>query len=165
MKNTFFVPDTNFKAPLSRSLAKEYNALIKIILSAPNHSRAIQDIISYQIGWGTLLLSWYQAGIQHKTIQMPGAGFSTWDYTGLAEHFYRKYAAPLDIQLTQFHKLVTQIIDMTEKEHVQGNLNKIGVWDWCTLKSGKKWPLQKWIQVNTVAPYKRARTHIKKSLN
>lgn len=165
MKNIFFISDTDFKAPLSQSIAKEYNALIKTILSAHTYSKAMQDSIAYQIGWGTLLISWYQAGIEHKTIVMPGAGFSTWDYKGLAEHFYQKYAAPRDTQLTQFHGIVSRIIHVAEKEHATGNLTKVGVWDWCTLKSGKLWPLQKWIQVNTVAPYKRARAQIKKALN
>jgi hypothetical protein len=50
-----------------------------------------------------------------------------------------------------------------EKEHHSGNLQRIGIWPWCTLKSGKDWPLYKWVQVNSVAPYKRAISLIKKS--
>ena len=53
---------------------------------------------------------------------------------------------------------------MVKKEHETGNLNKIGVWPWCTLASGKQWPLSKWIRVNTVSPYKRAASMIRKFL-
>lgn len=162
--NKLLISDTNLKAPLSLSIQKEYNALIETILSAHKITKNIQDHISYQIGWGTLLLSWYQAGIENKNIQMPGAGFSTWDYNGLAKHFYKEYAGKLDNQLKQFHQTVSKIIAISEKEYASGNLSKLGVWEWCTLKSGKQWPLEKWIQVNTVAPYKRARTEIKKKL-
>ena len=164
MKINCSIVNANLQAPLSQSIAKEYNALIETILLAHSRKKEVQDLISYQIGWGTLLLSWYQAGIENKTIQMPGAGFSTWDYNGLAEHFHTEYAADLDAQLKQFHKVVTQIIKMTEKEYASGNLSKLGVWNWCTLKSGKQWPLEKWIQVNTVAPYKKARTEIRRTL-
>lgn len=162
MKNRFLLSDTHLNAPLSQSIKKEYNALIETILSAHKITEAIHNLISYQIGWGTLLLSWYQAGVENRKMQMPGAGFSTWDYNGLAEHFYKEYAGQLDTQLKQFHTIVSAIIVMTEKEYYTGNLSKLGVWNWCTLKSGKQWPLEKWIQVNTVAPYKRARTEIRK---
>lgn len=162
MKNSFLITDSTLKAPLSQSIQKEYNALIETILSAQSPTKEIQDLISYQIGWGILLLSWYQAGVDNKTIQMPGAGFNTWDYKGLAEHFYQEYEAPLAKQLKQFYQIASQIINIVEKEYANGNLRKLGVWKWCTLKSGKQWPLQKWIQVNTVAPYKRARLLINK---
>lgn len=162
MKNTYLISDSDLNAALSQSIKKEYNALIETILSAPQITKTIHDLIAYQIGWGTLLLSWYQAGLKKKKIQMPGAGFSVWDYNGLAEHFYKEYAGQLDAQLKQFHTIVTAIIAVTEKEYLTRNLSKHGIWDWCTLKSGKQWPLEKWIQVNTVAPYKRARIEVKK---
>lgn len=162
MKKNFLLFDSTLKAPLSKSITKEYNALIETILLAHTRSKEIQNIVSYQIGWGTLLIEWYQAGIEKRTIQMPGAGFSTWDYKGLAEHFYKEYAGSLETQLKQFHQIVAKIIAITEKEYASGNLSKLGIWEWCTLKSGKQWPLEKWIQVNTVAPYKRARVEIRK---
>lgn len=162
MNKNFLLSDNLLQAPLSQAICKEYNALVETILSAPRITKDITNIISYQIGWGTLLLSWYQAGIENRTIQMPGAGFSTWDYNAIANHFYQEYSAPLPKQLEQFNTIVTHIIAITEKEYKTGNLSKCGIWSWCILKSGKQWPLEKWIQVNTVAPYKRARSLIRK---
>ena len=52
--------------------------------------------------------------------------------------------------------IVIEIVQIVEQESVSGNLDKLGVWKWCNLKSGKQWPLRKWIRVNTIAPYKRA---------
>jgi hypothetical protein len=95
---------------------------------------------------------------------MPGAGFTTWDYAGLAEHFYKTYQYSDRITaLEVFENIVAEIIALVEAEYTTGDLEKNGVWEWCTLKSGKQWPLSKWIQVNTVAPYKRARVMIRKS--
>ncbi len=95
---------------------------------------------------------------------MPGEGFTTWDYSAIAQHFYQKYSQgrPADIK-QKFDDVVQKIITIIEKELALDRLDKAGIWSWCTLKSGKEWPLSKWIIVNTVAPYKRARNFLKKS--
>ena len=165
-----------YKAPLSSSIQNAYNALTETATSVPLqdwHTKNIEgtgglisitDLIAYQIGWGKLLLSWYDAGTHDTMPIMPGEGFTKWDYTGLAKHFYTKYAysSPYE-QCVAFQQTVLAILAITEKEFASDNLEKIGVWDWCTLASGKEWPLSKWIQVNTVAPYRRARSVITKN--
>ncbi len=129
-------------------------------------SNFIAHIIAYQIGWGQLLISWYEAGVQQKKIIMPGEGFSTWNYSALAERFRQKYHLDGAIQqIALLDQTVHAILVFVEKEYQSGQLDKTGVWDWCTLPSGKMWPLSKWVQVNTVAPYKRAASSIKKFLS
>lgn len=59
--------------------------------------------------------------------------------------------------------MVKRIIKITEKEHSNNNLDKKNVWKWTKLKSGKNWPLSKWIRINTSSPYKRARALIRKN--
>ncbi len=157
------------QAPLSHLIQKEYHALATIVASVPDILRlnpcikgtgglvSLSHIIAYQIGWGRLLLGWYEAGLQGNRPEMPGEGFTTWDYTGLALHFYQKYLYEHpSSQDREFHQIVQKIIQMTEQEYRTGNLDKTGIWSWCRLKSGKEWPLSKWITVNTVAPYKKA---------
>jgi len=39
--------------------------------------------------------------------------------------------------------LVSKILTIPEYEYEIEHLDKIGVFPWCTLKSGKKWPLKK----------------------
>lgn len=174
--NKNFLINSQYNAPLSRQIQESYNKLITRVAAIDVHSRTIKNkegtgglvsvanIIAYQIGWGKLLLSWYAGGLHGVIPQMPGDGFSTWDYVGLAHHFYIKYAYDSGIQQQQeFFNMVIKIIAMTEGEYNTGNLEKIGVWPWCTLASGKQWPLCKWITVNTVSPYKRALILIRKS--
>ena len=164
----------NYTALLSHSIQKEYNRLISDISLIPNHVRTeklieftggkigVTDIIAYQIGWGTLLIGWYEAGIQGRMPLMPGEGFETWDYVGLAQHFYAHYQLDAGNKQEQtFHDTVCAIIALVEKEYKLGTLEKTGIWAWCTLKSGKQWPLSKWVTVNTIAPYKRATRLIK----
>ena len=115
------------------------------------------DIVAYQIGWGEQLIYWYQSGVQGIEIIMPGGGFDKWDYQGLALHFFKKYSRlSYNELLGLFETVVASIVQIVEQESASGNLDKLGVWKWCRLKSGKEWPLSKWIKVNTVAPYKRA---------
>lgn len=118
---------------------------------------SIADIIAYQIGWATLLIGWYEAGSEGRKPRMPSEEFTTWDYAGLAQHFYTKYRYDnADTQLQGFYTRVRRIITIVETEYRNNNLDALNVWNWCTLPSGKHWPLSKWITVNTVAPYKRA---------
>ena len=96
---------------------------------------------------------------------MPGDGFSKWDYKAIAQHFYQKYSYSLKAQyMEEFSKTVSKIIDIAEREDIAGNLDKIGIFVWCKLRSSKEWPLSKWIKVNTIAPYKRAFLLIKKGI-
>jgi hypothetical protein len=87
---------------------------------------------------------------------MPGKGFDKWDYKNIALLFFQKYY-PLSYEelFRKFEAIVEEIIEIVEKEACAGNLDKPGIWEWCTLRSGKQWPLSKWVRVNTVAQYKR----------
>lgn len=164
-----------YNAPLSKKIQLEYNKLSDIIATISLKDRIIKaingtggkvsvcDIIAYQIGWGTLLIEWYESGLQNKTIAMPGHGFSSWDYNGLALYFYKNYKFDCGpAQVKQFYTVVKRIIDIVESEYKLGNLDKTGIWAWCRLASGKEWPLSKWVTVNTVSPYKRAILLIRK---
>lgn len=153
------------QATLSQEIVREYDRLVKIVSSIPKASRllkiiawtggnvSVRDVIAYQIGWGKCLISWYESGLRNDMPQMPGEGFTKWNYTEIALHFYQKYQ---DDQEKVFKQVVSHILDIVEKEHQSGNLYKLGVWPWCTLQSGKQWSLDKWIKVNTSSPYKRA---------
>jgi hypothetical protein len=165
---------TNF---LMKSILTHFEKLQELIRLVPASQRqlkaiegtggmvSVSDLVAYQIGWGTLLIGWYEAGKQGKMPEMPGEGFATWDYSGLASHFYKKYSYDGGVkQDAEFEKVVQRLIAVADVEHQHGNLERTGVWEWCRLKSGKEWPLSKWMQINTVAPYKRAAVLIRKFL-
>lgn len=157
---------------LSAIILKAYQKLVATVSRVPIQARtqkilagtggqvSVADLIAYQIGWGTLLIGWYEAGLKDEMPQMPGDGFTKWDYVGLARHFYAKYNRDQEREL---EKVVKRIVEIVEAESKTGNLDKLGVWPWCTLPSGKQWPLKKWITVNTSSPYKRATSIITKN--
>lgn len=163
------------KPNLIQDIQNEYDRLAKIvshiapsdrilkIIDGTSQKVSVADIIAYQIGWGKCLVRWYEAGIQGKMPEMPGDGFSTWDYLGIAQHFYQAYQFDsANGQMMIFHQVVLRILEIVAAEDQTGNLDRTGVWPWCTLSSGKQWPLSKWIRVNTASPYKRAAQSIKR---
>ena len=162
---------------LSQDIHREYNRLVKSITDIPLSVRTLKiidgtggkvspaDLIAYQIGWGHCLIRWYEAGINGKIPEMPGEGFSTWNYVGIARHFYQKYQYDsAETQMTIFHRVVLRILEIVDVENQKGNLDALGIWPWCTLPSGKQWPFSKWVKINTSSPYKRASSLIKKIL-
>lgn len=150
---------------INESKKFSYKMLNKKIIEGTGGKVNVYNLMAYQIGWCRLLLRWYKSGVQSKTIVMPGDGFDTWDYVGLARHFYKKYNySSLDKYINKLKKLVNRIVHFVEDEYQLKNLNRVGVWDWCTLSSGKKWPLSKWVQINTVAPFKKASAKLRQIL-
>ncbi|MBX7067529.1 MAG: ClbS/DfsB family four-helix bundle protein [Parachlamydiales bacterium] len=158
---------------LKDDLQRAYDRLVKLVNSATNRKEKIlewngglisaADLMAYQIGWGRCLIRWYEAGIKGEEPEMPGEGFVKWDYPAIALHFYQRYRFDSgELQLSEFKQVVNRILEIIHVEEKLGNLDTIGIWDWCTLPSGKIWPLSKWIQVNTVAPYKRAAAILKR---
>jgi len=161
------IDPSSYSAPLAKEIVTSYNRLLEVASSySKRHDKifdftggmaSVADIIAYHIGWGTLLISWYTKGLEGKQPEMPGAGYRKWDYTAIARHFYNTYAySGSEEQLKAFQDIVTIIVDFVELSYKNGTLDKLGIWPWCTLASGKQWPLSKWVTVNTVAPYKRA---------
>lgn len=161
---------------LIQEIQHQKDELVKMIACTPVTSRtlkiidgtggnvSIADLIAYQIGWGKCLISWYESGIKGETPQMPGEGFSSWDYVAIARHFYQKYHYDASNQQMQvFDNVTSQIIEIVKTEHQTNQLDQLGVWPWCTLSSGKQWPLSKWIRINTSSPFKRAALLIRKA--
>ena len=137
----------------------------KIIEGFVKEETSICNVISYLIGWGNMLIEWYEQGLTGKDFVMPGQGFAKWDYAKIAQHFFQKYHQnTLTQQLALLEKTISQIVSIIKKEDTHGNIEKLGVWKWCTLKSGTQWPLSKWITVNSTAPCTRAITKIRKAL-
>lgn len=162
---------------LSSEIRREYDRLKDVIDAIPLSQRGLKlldgtsgkvsvvDLIAYQIGWGKCLIRWYMKGLKGEYPEMPGDGFSKWSYVEIAKHFYKKYRYDgAEEQMKILDELVLHILKIVNQEAKNGNLDQIGIWPWCTLRSGKSWPLSKWIRVNTATPYKRVFKLIKKIL-
>ncbi len=116
------------------------------------------DILAYQIGWASLLMGWDNSESKGKSPNMPAKGYK-WNQLGkLAESFYRNSSEKTLKQLRAefkrvFNKLIKWVESFSETELLDLHQRQ-----W----AGEKWAVVKWIQVNTIAPYRSARTKIRR---
>ncbi|BAP30759.1 uncharacterized protein CHSO_1722 [Chryseobacterium sp. StRB126] len=133
---------------------KEKNLLKSGIDKTPSQN------ISYQIGWTHLLLQWEadeKKGIEVKT---PTPDYKWNNLKGLYQSFYNEYASySLAEQRVLLQKQVDEIIEWIEKLDDK-ILFEAEQRKWATTPA--KWPVWKWIHINTVAPFKNFRTQLRK---
>ncbi|MEW7866989.1 ClbS/DfsB family four-helix bundle protein [Aeromonas diversa] len=114
------------------------------------------DRLSYLLGWGALLLSWEATECAGGVAVMPAPGFR-WNELGrLNRSFYEGRAAADYVELrgqwkAQVATLRGWILESSEEALFMRHQRV-----WC----GDKWPLAKWLQVNTIAPYRRIATEL-----
>lgn len=116
------------------------------------------ELIAYQIGWGRLVLQWEAQEQAGQAVEMPAPGFK-WNQLGaLAQSFYLHSRDDSAAQLlAQFDALASDLrafIAASSDTFLFG----VGQRQW----AGAKWPVVKWLQVNTIAPYDSARAKLRK---
>lgn len=154
------------KAELLAALTTEYQKLEAELVSIPEKMTrertvtgdiSVCDIAAYQAGWGKLLIHWYDTGKKGEMPVLPAEGYK-WNQLGeLAKHFYKtaekeKYS---DL-LKQFGAMVIRVRQIIE-ENSDKQLYQLNTYNW----TGDKWPLGRWINVNSSSPYKSARAKIR----
>jgi hypothetical protein len=161
------MPLPTTKAELIESLSQAYTKLdseFDVVNSECEKQNGIEgnisccDVVSYQIGWANLLMGWEQQESEGKRPEMPAKGFK-WNQLGdLAQSFYvknsKKSLSQLRVEFNEsYQELVTWIESLTEEELFERHQRK-----W----TGDKWAIVKWIQVNSIAPYRSARTKVRR---
>lgn len=144
-----------------------YNKLREEITRVPDAlSRAPQleggiclcELMAYQIGWGRLVLQWEAREQAGQPVDMPAPGFK-WNQLGaLAQSFYLRSRDDSAAQLlAQFDALASDLHAFIAVSSDTFLFN-VGQRQW----AGAKWPVVKWLQVNTIAPYDSARAKLRK---
>ncbi|MDH2999905.1 cytoplasmic protein [Chelonobacter oris] len=116
--------------------------------------------LSYQLGWVNLLLQWEQDEQAGNVVHTPMQGYQ-WNNLGdLYQYFYAAYG-----QYTLFE----------QQQMLKKSVAEIGIWvvglnneelfqpeqrQWASNRA--KWPLWKWVHINTVAPFTNFRGKIRK---
>lgn len=155
------------KAELLLNFDSAYSKLIKELATIPEQETRLPeiegeisacDLLAYQIGWGRLLLQWDKDELQGKPSQMPAPGFK-WNQLGLlAQSFYAHHC---NSSLSQLHAEFAELAEQIRQfilDNEESTLFEQGKRNW----AGDKWPLVKWIQVNTIAPYQSARSKLRR---
>lgn len=156
------------KSELQNSIQINYDKLRKELTSIPfeltmieeleGHSKgtlmSINNLLSYLIGWGQLVLKWIDKKDREEPVDFPEEGYK-WNELGkLAQKFYLDYGADDYVTLQEkLDKTVGDILAIIEKktnERLYGTA-------WY-----QKWTLGRMIQFNTASPYINATGRIRK---
>jgi hypothetical protein len=116
------------------------------------------DVLAYQIGWAKLPMGWDGSELKGRSPVMPAKGYK-WNQLGsLAESFYEKNAEKsLKMLRAEFKNVFTKLIKWVES-FSDTELFDLHQRQW----AGEKWAVVKWVQVNTIAPYRSARTKVRR---
>ncbi len=123
--------------------------------------RSPSQMISYQLGWINLIQFWESQEKLGKTVITPSPKYK-WNKLGeLYNEFYKEYEDySLEELINLFKKDLDSLISWIESLS-DGELFISGSRQWAS-STPSKWPIWKWIHINTVAPFKTFRTKIRK---
>lgn len=121
---------------------------------AKNTMMSINNLVSYLIGWGELVLKWNIKKDNNETVDFPETGYK-WNELGkLAQKFYKDYEK--DDFITLCDKLDNTVFTILSLIEQKSNTELYNV-EWY-----EKWTLGRMIQFNTASPYNNARGRIRK---
>ncbi|GAF38309.1 hypothetical protein FC83_GL001745 [Agrilactobacillus composti DSM 18527 = JCM 14202] len=126
----------------------------------PDVDRTPSENLAYQLGWLNLLLRWDQLEQQGQVVHTPAPGYKWNDLGGLYQSFYQQYGQEsLQTQIQALNETVTRVIAWVDTLS-DSDLFEPGQRQWAT--TAAKWPLWKWIHINSMAPFTNFRTKIRK---
>lgn len=156
------------KSELQNAIRTNYEKLAKEFQTIPvqnttrneleGHAKAtmmsLNNLLSYLLGWGILVLKWVDKKDLNETVDFPETGYK-WNELGkLARKFYQDYEHHDFLALQQkLEKTVNNILQMIEAK------SNVELYEVCWYE---KWTLGRMIQFNTSSPYTNARARIRK---
>ena len=118
---------------------------------------SIKDLIAVRAWWTKNIVLWIKMGQEGKTPVIPAPGYS-WKETPRLNSDIVK-ATQDENYISIFERLqlgYQQVVDTIEQLNDRELLD-VGIFSW-----SDKWPVSRWISVNTVRQYTTARTFIRK---
>lgn len=162
------MPISTTKSELKLSISDTYLKLKQDLVDIPveltripeleGHAKgtkmSICDLLAYLVGWGDLVLKWYQNHKHGLPIDFPETGYN-WNELGqLAQKFYKDHEEEeFETLLNTLDETVIKILRIVEKTDNETLYGKA----WY-----KEYTLGRMIQLNTSSPYKNARTRVRK---
>lgn len=160
------VPQT--KVELLLAIDKNFNKLISYLDAIPiettsersmdGHAKgtkmSVRDLVSYLLGWNSLVVKWITSDAKGLPIDFPDTGYK-WNQLGLlAQKFYSDYSElnydSLIAELRAVKNEIVALIDERTDDVLYGK-------PWYT-----KWTMGRMISFNTSSPYANANGRLKK---
>ncbi len=123
--------------------------------------RTPAQMIAYQLGWMNLVMGWDKEELEGKEVITPTQAYK-WNKLGeLYERFYEDYNEYSLFELKELFRNCTEQIIIWLNNFPEDELFSQDARKWAS-STPSKWPVWKWVHINTVAPFKTFRTKIRK---
>ena len=119
----------------------------------------VKDVLAVRAWWSHAVIDWVEAGKQGRPLSLPAPGYG-WNETPrlnaaiVAAASGDTYASILDRLEKGFERVIRCVDSLNDTE-----LLTPGTFAWAG-----KWPISRWISINTTRQYTTARTYLRKSL-
>jgi len=137
-----------------KKISLDYIQINEIEGNFKNTKINVSDTLSYLIGWGRLVLKWYDKKSKNLEVDFPESGFKWNELGSLAQHFYLSYKqysySELLLEFENTINSILKLISSLDNDELYGS-------NWY-----KNYTLGRMIQLNTSAPMKNVRTKIRK---
>lgn len=160
------VPQT--KAELLFAIDQNFSKLIRYLNSIPpdmtsgylmeGHAKgtemSVRDLVSYLIGWNSLVVKWITSDANGQSVDFPETGYK-WNQLGLlAQKFYGDYSnLSYDALIAELQRVKNEIIALIDARTDEVLYGK----PWYT-----KWMMGRMISFNTSSPYANANGRLRK---
>lgn len=120
---------------------------------------SVKDVLAVRAWWTHSVVDWVEAGRQQQSLDLPAPGYG-WSETPrlngdiVAASSGDSYEAIVDRLEEGYQRVVGCIESLSDAE-----LLDVGAFEWAG-----KWPVARWISINTARQYTTARTFIRRSL-
>ena len=119
----------------------------------------VKQVLAIRAWWTVAVVGWIEAGRTGATLELPAPGFG-WNETPRLNASIAAGAAGIDwtavvSRLEQGYRAVISTIDSLDDRE----LLEPGVFDWAG-----KWPIARWISINTTRQYTTARKYVRRAL-
>ncbi|WP_219952620.1 ClbS/DfsB family four-helix bundle protein [Dickeya zeae] len=160
------VPQT--KPELLSAIDKNFNKLINYLNAIPpeltsdktmdGHAQgtkiSVCDLVSYLLGWNTLVVKWITHDATGQPVDFPETGYS-WNQLGLlAQKFY------IDYKELNYHLLISHL--QSAKDEIVELINQRTDEDLYGKPWYGKWTMGRMISLNTSSPYANANGRLRK---
>lgn len=160
------VPQT--KAELLLAIDQNFSKLIRYLNTIPpemtsgyvmeGHAKgtemSVHDLVSYLLGWNSLVVKWVTSDAKGQPVDFPESGFK-WNQLGLlAQKFYEDYSdLPYDALIAELQTVKIEIVTLIDERTDEVLYGK----PWYA-----KWTMGRMISFNTSSPYANANGRLRK---
>lgn len=119
----------------------------------------VKDLLAVRAWWTASVVEWIEAGRRGEDSELPAPGYRWQETPRLNDDIVRQAACESHEEVlsrlrTGYERVISTIDALSDEELLQ-----VGAFEWAG-----KWPVARWISINTARQYETARTFIRRAV-